>query len=772
MNERTVERLRKLAASVLAAALLVTAPGLETARAAGAVVAALGVQSTPAGVPQVGAVSATLSPLLRTDVGLRLEGLEGGKALVLPSAPLVRAGILPAVQGFVPAAKYDGAGTSASAQRPAPEAIVAAQTKLQSPAAVVAAPSASEGRTLVERFTGWFTGAQKGGALETSRAPSTLGALFENGRRANALDESPVPAADEASLSSNGLEASAQEGKGRVSEVPAPEAAKSAAPRSTLSRSVKVGLLMAVIGLVSAFIIPAVAAAFGYQVHSNYRSPASIPLHSLFDVAKVATAASVMAPVTEEVIFRGGLMGGLSWLAAKYTKSTFARVYLPAIVSSVIFVAVHETADPVLFAARLVQSLLFAAVYQKEGIIASMVMHFGNNIIPTIGIVSTWVLGNGSVALLAFVLEAAYAWGAFNDLKAERAQRADGRIVPYRLTPVRALVLAGVAVFGLLVCSLTLKTTLIWGAAALLLLGYALVQGRREGWPWKSPDLGALRASRRGVSEESKSAPAQAVAPASENADAPRAPRRELSRSIKYGFVMAVLSFALSMLLQAAAAKLGLPVPPPTPAGVPAALTALPAAIAAVTVMAPIAEEALFRGGLLRGLGKVFGRIPGTFWSFWLPAVLSSAAFVLFHMNASPLIALMRFASSMFLSWTAHHEGIAAAMAQHSLSNAIEILLPASAMFGPIGGFTAIALMGSLFMKTRQELRTDEPARSAGDIQPYPLTWKSAALLAAVLGAGLFIAPTPLLALIWAAGAAALTGWAGWDYYRTHRSRA
>lgn len=779
MNERTLERLRKLAASVTAAALLITAPGLETARAAGAVVAALGTQGAPVGVPQVGVVSAALSPLAGTGVGLRLEGLEGGKTLVLPSAPVVRTGSLPSVQGFVPAAEHAAAGTAVlpSAKAAARTPVVAAQAQLQVPAAVVAVPDAVEVPTLRERFTRWFTGAQKGGAVETSRAPSTLGALFENGRRAAALDDAPVAAPADSSPLPSGLAASEKDGKTAAADVPAPQTSQPAAPRSSLSRSVKVGVLMAVLGLVSSTVIPMVAAACGHQFHSNYGSPASIPLHSLFEVAKVATAASVMAPVTEEVIFRGGILGGLSWLAAKYTKSKFMQAYLPAIVSSVVFVAVHETADPVMFAARLVQALLLAAVYQREGVVASMVMHFANNIIPTIGIVSGWLFGASPFAFLGFVLEAAYAWNAFKDLKAERAARADGSVVPYRLTPVRALVLAGVSVIGLLGFTLTLKTTLVWGTAAILLLGYALVQGRKEGWPWKSPDLGALSTARRGVSEEPVPASAQpadaaeAVLPA-QSAAVPTAPRRELARSVKYGFVMAVLGFGLNMLLQMAAMKLGLPVPPPTPAGAPAALAALPAAIASVTVMAPIAEEALFRAGLMGGLRKLFGRIPGEFWSFWLPATLSSVAFVFFHMNASPLIALMRFTSSMLLSWTAHHEGIAAAMAQHSISNAIDILLPASAMFGPIGGFTAIALMGSLYMKSRRELRDDEPARAAGEILPYPLTWKSAALLAAVLSAGLFIAPTPLLALIWAAGAAALAGWAGWDYHRTHRSAA
>ena len=68
------------------------------------------------------------------------------------------------------------------------------------------------------------------------------------------------------------------------------------------------------------------------------------------DAVMTMTAASVMAPISEEVIFRGGLMGGIRNATRRIP--VVGQFWIPAVVSSAVFVAMHDLSDPVLFSTR------------------------------------------------------------------------------------------------------------------------------------------------------------------------------------------------------------------------------------------------------------------------------------------------------------------------------------------------------------------------------------------------------------------------------------
>ena len=219
------------------------------------------------------------------------------------------------------------------------------------------------------------------------------------------------------------------------------------APRSSFSRTFKVGAVGAALMLFVSEVIPEAAAAFfKYAPHSNYQPPA-VDVHSPLAAIALMTVLSILAPISEEAIFRGGLM---RWLRAKTGRfaGEIGSFWIPALVSSVVFTLLHETADPVLIAARVLGALVLARVYYKEGVLASMVTHGVFNGLLGLALIAgafhlpmAGAIGLGASAVSTLIWAVRSLWKA-------RAARASGAVVPVGMTPAIARTLATVLFVG------------------------------------------------------------------------------------------------------------------------------------------------------------------------------------------------------------------------------------------------------------------------------------------------------------------------------------
>jgi membrane protease YdiL (CAAX protease family) len=324
--------------------------------------------------------------------------------------------------------------------RSSPRAAAAAR-----PAFVRALPfKAFKGKTLAARLAQEAPGLKAG---PVSRPFQALGRLYDNQSLSQAGSEAPV--------------------------------------RSSLLRSARVGLVGAAasMGLESA--INRIPAVFGYEFTSNYGvGPAVMP--TVGEALRGGFGTVFVTPMAEEVIFRGLLMGGLAWLGSLAARrlgedSRAGKIlgfWLPALVSSIAFVCVHETGDPVLFLSRLVVAMVQAWVFHKEGLHASMAMHMANNLVPMAGMTGVVLFGpyGSLLSTLAMASVLGLAVKSYLQLQDQREDLKAGRVVPYPLTPAGAWVLAALIAGCALFSSLTPFLLAVRLAAAGLLAAYALAR--------------------------------------------------------------------------------------------------------------------------------------------------------------------------------------------------------------------------------------------------------------------------------------------------------
>lgn len=517
----------RIVASVVTLSILLAAIGPAPVQAMGAAASAARVAAVPVGVPQVGALS---MPVERgAPPGALPLPMSAGPTLALPASPVPRAQSSgtsapsapaplasesrPAAPTRGPAAPTRGPAVPASdiaaARSPsanpdagtAPEA-AAARDLAAASARGAAAPAQGvvagvEERVAADRPEG---GLQKAIGDLPRTGPGNiwgfLGRLFDNSRRSSA-GAAPVPAQASEPRTIAALSPAAPRGsEGAASQDKAGQ--EPAKPRSSMSRSIKVGITLAAIGLAVNVIVPMVAHAAGYQFHPNYRGPNAIPIKSLADIARMAVASTVMAPVTEEVAFRGVLMGSLAvggaklanWLGGRPALKEALGHWLPAIVSSVIFVALHETADMVAFGIRLATALLMSEAFHREGLFASISLHIANNLVPMVGMVGGMLLGppgGALLSLLTLIAEWALANKFWGELKDESPERKAGLIVPKPLTPAWALGMAALSGLGVLLFAFSVKGAILWGSAGVVLALYAALYAYKRGPPFGYP---------------------------------------------------------------------------------------------------------------------------------------------------------------------------------------------------------------------------------------------------------------------------------------------
>lgn len=246
-------------------------------------------------------------------------------------------------------------------------------------------------------------------------------------------------------------------------------------PRSSIARSLKVGFLGAVLPLIFTFVSITAAQLLGYELHPNYGNP-SAGVVSIVQAGLFTIMAAFAAPVSEEVVFRAGVMkalrGAFGWVPK------VGAYVIPAVLSSALFVVIHETADPLLMLTRFVHALVLAHIYHKEGLPASMAAHGIFNGLLTLPLLLTAVLGPaiGGIASLALTPLSLYLTYRFaKQLKAQKPEKDSGALVPFRFSKAQATWLA-IALFAAFVL---LQANPIWLAGGVGLLIYRFQQKDR-----------------------------------------------------------------------------------------------------------------------------------------------------------------------------------------------------------------------------------------------------------------------------------------------------
>ena len=230
------------------------------------------------------------------------------------------------------------------------------------------------------------------------------------------------------------------------------------------------GVLAGTLSVLFTEVSTIVAGLLGWVPHGNYQPPPVGSDPTVAAALALLAGVAVMAPIAEELIFRAGLQGELEKFAEKFRLGTFL---LPALATSLIFVAVHETADPVLFAVRFVGAAALSYVFKKEGVLSSMTAHGVFNGLLALPILfaalnAPWLgLLMGPGALYA-------AYRSWKLLKSQRPDIASGALAPKPFSVRHALMFLPVLAFGYF----ALMPNIFWLAGGLGLLAYLLAKAR------------------------------------------------------------------------------------------------------------------------------------------------------------------------------------------------------------------------------------------------------------------------------------------------------
>ncbi|MBI5200222.1 MAG: CPBP family intramembrane metalloprotease [Elusimicrobia bacterium] len=230
-------------------------------------------------------------------------------------------------------------------------------------------------------------------------------------------------------------------------EPPAPET-----PRSHWSRSAKVGYVASWLLMAVNFGFPVIADALGLAQNTTYQPP-PLPSFTIAGVTALMLFIAGMAPVAEEGLFRGGVMTAVRNKFGRLKR--VGQFWLPAIVSALLFVPLHEMSDPVTMAVYAAISLTLSRLYYKEGIYASIAAHsFYNFQLGLFLLASLFKVSLAFPALLLGVTGLPLLFLAARDLWAQRADRVAGRVVPYAVTPNAARMIASGLVAGTVLVAL------------------------------------------------------------------------------------------------------------------------------------------------------------------------------------------------------------------------------------------------------------------------------------------------------------------------------
>ncbi|MDE2491278.1 MAG: CPBP family intramembrane metalloprotease, partial [Elusimicrobia bacterium] len=327
-------------------------------------------------------------------------------------------------------------------------------SRAAAPASVRASPAARGLDEASERLSA---------ARGEDASAASLDALYEGAASRAPLGEA-VPAAAEAASPAPALAPSAAPASGPRWVFRSQAPASPAAPRTSLKRTLSVGYLTGFLGLLLTQAAAIGAGLLGWVPHSNYHVPFQMAHLTPLGALLILVGGSVMAPIAEEVLFRGGLQGGLSKLTSKLHAGKF---WIPALITSAVFVVVHETSDPVLMAVRFGFAFALSRTFHKEGILASMTAHGTFNGLTFLPLILAAFHAPLIVSIASLPLAAYGAWRAWRTLRSQGPEIASGALAPKPFSAKLALLFIPVLLGGFFF----VMPNFIWiyGAAALAL---------------------------------------------------------------------------------------------------------------------------------------------------------------------------------------------------------------------------------------------------------------------------------------------------------------
>ncbi|MFH1724684.1 MAG: CPBP family intramembrane glutamic endopeptidase [Elusimicrobiota bacterium] len=151
-----------------------------------------------------------------------------------------------------------------------------------------------------------------------------------------------------------------------------------------LWRAVRVGFVAAVAGYVFVELIMLTAPEALLQISPNYASRDPLPggTSSLGDMALMLGAmlsSRIIFPTIEEIWIRGIVFASLHRVFGWRGGSLILSYWIPALITTAIWVPLHETASPVHIVLRAFFSMLMCYVFFREGLLACIFSHIFHN---------------------------------------------------------------------------------------------------------------------------------------------------------------------------------------------------------------------------------------------------------------------------------------------------------------------------------------------------------------------------------------------------------
>ncbi len=186
------------------------------------------------------------------------------------------------------------------------------------------------------------------------------------------------------------------------------------------------------------------------------------------DAFRFLIRGGLLAPIAEEAIFRGAFLGSGWALLRRIRIPNAAAFWCAAIPVSLLFVCLHETANPTFIWIRMSGALALAWVYRIGGLRAAVAMHaIGNSFWASLIIADTFFGYDGMLAVIALA-----AMIGCTSLRRSQSDFSTGREPAPELEARPALSMALILLAG----SLSVGGSPLYTLAAVGLLGWSAVR--------------------------------------------------------------------------------------------------------------------------------------------------------------------------------------------------------------------------------------------------------------------------------------------------------
>lgn len=175
--------------------------------------------------------------------------------------------------------------------------------------------------------------------------------------------------------------------------------------RRWISLAVRATAVVVAVKLAAVLLVPEAA----LELPSNYAAWGLPPEASWGAAAAFLVRGGLLAPISEEAIFRGALLGGVWAGLLRLRVGRRAAFWGAAVSVSLLFVCLHETANPVFIWIRMVGALALAIVYREGGLSAAIAMHaIGNSFWSSLIVADRFFGPDGMIVVLAAAAGSAY----------------------------------------------------------------------------------------------------------------------------------------------------------------------------------------------------------------------------------------------------------------------------------------------------------------------------------------------------------------------------